>query len=76
MSKAAVKVEKDLRDTYGKLHQDTLDWVAANTQMKVIDLTPAQLTAWRGKVRPVYDLYVKQSGETGKRLLEEAKKLQ
>ncbi len=76
MSKAAVKVEKDLRDTYGKLHQDTLDWVAANTKMKVIDLTPAQLTAWRGKVQPVYDLYVEQTGETGKRLLEEAKKLQ
>lgn len=76
LTKAALQVEQELRAGYGKLHQDTLDWVAGNTKMKVIDLTPAQVAAWRSKVKPVYDLYVAQTGATGRMLLEQAQKLQ
>ena len=76
MAEAAVKVENDLRTSYGKTHRDTLAWIAANTDMSVSDLNAAQLAAWREVVQPVYDSYIRRAGKVGRTLLEEARKFQ
>ena len=76
LSEAAVQVEKNLRVSYGQTHQRTLDWVAANTPMKVHDLSVEQRAAWREAAKPVYEWYIQQAGKTGETLLAEARKLQ
>ena len=73
---AALQVEKDLRVSYGQTHQRTLDWIAANTSMKVHDLSVKQRAAWRDAAKPVYEWYMQQAGKTGETLLGEARKLQ
>ena len=76
ITKAAIAVERDLRSSYGKTHQATLDWIVANTGMKVSDLDAAELAAWREAAGPVYDLYLQAAGKIGKQLLDEARKFQ
>jgi C4-dicarboxylate-binding protein DctP len=75
ITKAAVKVEGDLRKSYGKIHRETLAWIAANTKMTISNPGAAELAAWRKAAKPVYDDYVKRAGPLGKRLLDEARKL-
>lgn len=76
MTKAARQVEQDLRVAYAKLDSETLDWVAANTDMKVVRLTPEQRAAWREATAPVLKTYLDLAGPLGEKLVAEAKKLQ
>ena len=76
LTDAARKVEKDLRVAYAKLDAETLDWVAANTDMKVVRLTPAQRKAWREATAPVLNTYLDLAGPLGERLVVEAQRLQ
>ena len=76
ISRAGRQVEQDLRESYGKIHQETIDWVKANTDMKVVDITDAQRDAWREASKSVVDEYVASAGDLGAKLVEEAKKLQ
>ncbi len=76
LTKAARAVERDLRNSYGETHRQSLDWIAANTKMKVSDLDAAQLAAWREVATPVHDSYIERAGEIGRKLLAEARKLQ
>ena len=76
IEKAAVEVEHDLRLSYRKIHQETLDWIAANTTMKVSDLSPEQLSAWREVAAPIYDSYIRRAGQVGEELLAEAQRFQ
>lgn len=76
IGEAARKVEHDLRVAYAKLDSDTVDWVAANTSMKVIRLTPEQRKAWRDATAPVLQTYLDLAGPLGEKLVAEAKKLQ
>jgi C4-dicarboxylate-binding protein DctP len=76
LQRAARQVERDLRAQYAKVHNDTIEWVKANTEMAVHDLTPGQRAAWREATRSVVDLYVDRAGPIGAKLVAEAKKLQ
>ena len=73
---AAAEVEHDLRLSYRQIHRETLDWIAANTAMKVSDLNAEQLSAWREAAKPVYDSYLQRAGQIGEEVLAEAQKLQ
>ncbi len=75
LSEAAVRVEKDLRQSYRRTHQRTLEWISANTSMKVHELNAEQRAAWREASKPVYDWYVRRAGGIGESLLAEAQKL-
>jgi C4-dicarboxylate-binding protein DctP len=76
VTKAARSVEKDLRERYAQIHEDTLKFIESETKMKVVRLTPAQIDAWRQVAEPAWDTYVKNAGPLGAELVEEAKKLQ
>jgi C4-dicarboxylate-binding protein DctP len=76
LRRAARQVESDLRAQYAKVHNDTIEWVKANTEMAVHDLTPGQRAVWREATRSVVDLYVDRAGPIGAKLVAEAKKLQ
>ena len=71
---AAVEVERELRGSYRRIHDETLDWIAGNTSMQVSDLDSAQLAAWRAAAKPVYGAYIERAGEVGEELLAEAEK--
>jgi C4-dicarboxylate-binding protein DctP len=73
---AAAEVELDLRTSYRQIHRETLDWIAANTTMKVSDLNAEQLSAWREVAKPVYESYIQRAGQIGEELLATAQKLQ
>ncbi len=76
IEKAAAEVEHDLRESYRQIHQETLDWIAANTTMKVSDLNAEQLSAWREVAKPLYDSYIQRAGQVGEELMAEAQKFQ
>jgi len=76
LSTAARAVETDLRQKYAKIHEDTLNWIDKDTKMNVVRLSPEQVDAWRKVAKPAWDLYVKNAGDMGAKLVEEAKKLQ
>lgn len=75
ISAAAARVEKDLRQSYGQLHRQTLAWVAESTEMTVHDLSADEVAAWRAVAAPVYEMYLETTGETGRALLEHARSL-
>lgn len=76
VEQAAAEVERELRGSYRRIHQETLDWIAGNTTMQVSDLDAAQLSAWRAAAKPVYDAYIQRTGQVGEELLSEARKFQ
>jgi C4-dicarboxylate-binding protein DctP len=73
MSKAARRVEKELRNEMGKLEQASFD--AVRGKIKIIELTPAQVKDWQESTASVVDTFVKGAGPLGKQLVEAAKKL-
>jgi len=73
ITKAGLRVEKELRDKMGAIEQDTLKW--ARDKIKVVDLTEADRNEWREATKPVVDKYMERSGDLGKKLVEEARKL-
>lgn len=76
IEQAAEEVEQDLRRSYRRIHQETLDWIAANTTMEVSDLDAEQVSAWRQAAAPVYDSYIQRAGQVAEKLLAEARKFQ
>ncbi len=50
-------------------------FIASKTPMKVIHLAPKQIEAWQKAAAPAVDVYIKESGDVGKRLVDEVKKL-
>lgn len=73
MTKAARRVEKELRDTMGQLEADA--FAEARKHIKVIELTPAQLEEWKKSTASVVDTFIKEAGPLGKQLVEAEKKL-
>jgi C4-dicarboxylate-binding protein DctP len=73
VGKAAQRVEKDLRDKMGQLEADAFD--AVRDKIKIIELTPAQLTDWQNSTASVIETYIQTAGPLGKQLVEAAKKL-
>lgn len=73
ITKAGLRVEKELREKMGAIEQDTLKW--ARDKIKVVDLTEAERNEWREATKPVVNKYMERSGDLGKKLVEEAGKL-
>lgn len=73
MSKAARRVEKELREAMGKLEADA--FAAVRGKIKVIELTPAQVADWQKSTASVVGTFEKAAGPLGKQLVEAAKKL-
>ncbi|MDX1576640.1 MAG: hypothetical protein R3285_10630, partial [Kiloniellales bacterium] len=76
LSAAAAQVEQELRQSYRRIQEETLAWIAANTAMAVHDLDGTQRSAWRAAANPVYEAFLLRSGQVGEVLLMEARKFQ
>lgn len=73
VSKAGLRVEKELREKMGAIEQETLTWVS--DKINVVDLTDAERKSWREATKPVVNSYEERAGELGKQLVLEAQKL-
>jgi C4-dicarboxylate-binding protein DctP len=73
MAKAAARVEHELRGRIEKEEADSLEF--ARGKMKVVALTPQELEAWRKATASVVDVYKKDAGPLGEKLVSEAQKL-
>jgi C4-dicarboxylate-binding protein DctP len=73
MTKAARRVEKELRQKMDGLEADALKF--AREKMKVVEITPAELERWRKVTNSVVDTYVKGAGPLGAQLVDAARKL-
>jgi C4-dicarboxylate-binding protein DctP len=73
MTKAARRVETELRNDMGKLEQDSFNNV--RDKIKIIELTPAQVQDWKKSTASVIDTFIQSSGPLGKQLVEAAEKL-
>ena len=73
MQKAARRVEVDLRNKMAGLEADALAF--ARSKMKVVELTPEDLAAWKEATRSVVDTYIQNAGPLGRQLVEAANKL-
>jgi len=73
ITKAGLRVEKELRGKMATIEQETLDW--SRDKINVIDLTDAEKNEWREATKPVVNGYEERSGDLGKQLVIEASKL-
>jgi C4-dicarboxylate-binding protein DctP len=73
LSEAAANAEKSVRDEMSKIEDDAYA-AAKKNGMTVVPLTAEDVAAWKDVSKPVFDAYVKASGETGKKILEAAEK--
>ncbi|MBL6929134.1 MAG: TRAP transporter substrate-binding protein DctP [Rhodospirillales bacterium] len=73
ITKAARRVEKELRDKMGGLEAAAFD--AIKGKIEVIKLTPAQLKDWQSSTASVIDTYIETAGPLGKQLVEAANNL-
>lgn len=70
MVEVGQEVEKSLRDSIFQKDKDAIEFIGANTEMKVIELTLEERAAWAEASQPVVEQYLESSGELGKRVLE------
>lgn len=75
MSTAARTAEDEIRADTKSNNLKSEEFIASKTPMKVIHLTPKQIEAWQKAAAPAVDVYIKESGDVGKRLVDEVKKL-
>jgi len=73
VSTAASRVEKELRDEMSKLEADAFTFV--QDKMKVIKLGDAEMAEWQKLAEPVVQDYIKNAGELGQQLVDEARKM-
>jgi len=73
VSTAASRVEKELRDKMSKLESDAFAFV--QDKMNVIKLGDAEMTEWQKLAEPVVQDYIKNAGELGQQLVDEARKM-
>ena len=61
---------------YAQTEADVIEWIKANTKMKVVELDDAQRMAFQKASASVVDDFIKSAGPQGAQLVEEARKLQ
>ena len=76
ITKAAQAAEMHMRANTEKANLDAEKWLTKNTKMKVVNLTADELAQWKKASEPSVQAFIKDSGETGKKLIEELRKLQ
>jgi len=74
ISKAAANAEKAINARIVEIEEDAAKY-AVESGMTVYDPTPEEMAAWREASQPMFELFSKEAGELGTRLVEEAKKL-
>lgn len=75
ISTAAWSAEEKMRADTKKDNLKSEEFIATQTSMKVVHLGPEQIEAWQKAAAPAVDVYIKDSGEAGKRLVDEVRKL-
>lgn len=76
ITEAAQAAEMNMRANTEKANLDAEKWLAENTKMKVVNLTADELAQWKKMAEPSVEAFIQDSGETGKKLIEELRKLQ
>ena len=71
--KALLEAAQEVRDDIRK--QAKAEDLKANEEMKkngceLYYMTPEDIKAWQAKTKPVWDLFIKENGEVGKKLIE------
>ncbi len=74
ISTAAANAEKAINERIVEIEEDAAKY-AVDSGMIVYDPTPEEMAAWREASQPMFELFAKEAGELGTRLVEEAKKL-
>ncbi len=74
ISEAAANAEKAINARIVEIEEDAAKY-AVESGMTVYDPTPEEMAAWREASQPMFELFSKEAGELGTRLVEEAKKL-
>ncbi len=74
ISTAAANAEKAINARIVEIEEDAAKY-AVDSGMIVYDPTPEEMAAWREASQPMFELFAKEAGELGTRLVEEAKKL-
>lgn len=69
MTEAARAAETKMRDETKANNLDAQKFIAEETEMKVRELSPEELAAWREAAKPAVDAYVKEAGPEGERLV-------
>lgn len=75
MTAAARSAENKLRSETKENNLAAEKYIADETPMKVINLTPEQLAAWQKASAPAVDAYIKGAGEDGRKLVEAVRAL-
>jgi C4-dicarboxylate-binding protein DctP len=75
MSAGALAAEQKMRAETKTQNLDSEKFIAEKTSMKVVNLTPEQVKAWRTAAAPAIDLYIKAAGPSGQKLVDEVNKL-
>lgn len=73
ISKAGLRVEKELRDKMGAIEQECL--VFLQDKIEVVDLSDAERTEWREATKPVVERFEQRAGDLGKQVVAEAQQL-
>jgi C4-dicarboxylate-binding protein DctP len=71
ISDAATNADNAVRNEMSKIEADAYA-AAKENGMTVVELSPEDIEAWKAVSQPVYDAYLKTTGETGKKILEAA----
>jgi len=74
ISAAAVNAENHVRNELDNIENAAIEAAKMNG-MTVYTPTPKEISAWKAKSQPVYDEYVKKSGDLGAKVLDAAQKL-
>jgi C4-dicarboxylate-binding protein DctP len=70
MTRAARRVEKELRDKIARLEHESLEF--ARGEMTVVEISEEDLAAWREATSSVVQTYIENAGPLGKQLVEAA----
>ncbi|MBB93422.1 MAG: C4-dicarboxylate ABC transporter substrate-binding protein [Rhodobacteraceae bacterium] len=69
ITEAAAVAQEDVRDRMSQIEAEAYA-AAEENGMTIVKLTDEDLAAWKDVVQPVYDNYVKASGEAGQAILD------
>jgi C4-dicarboxylate-binding protein DctP len=70
---AANVAQESVRDAMTQIEADAYAAAKANG-MKVVELSDKELDAWKAVSKPVYDSYLKATGDLGKKIIDAASK--
>jgi TRAP-type C4-dicarboxylate transport system substrate-binding protein len=75
MGDSALAAELKMRSETKTQNLDSEKFIAEKTPMKVVNLTPEQVAAWRKAAAPAIDKYIQAAGPVGQKLVDEVNKL-